>query len=128
MKSLVAVVLSCLMLWSSILPGFGVDQSAQWGNLVQHYLEHRKADKSLDFMDFLAMHYAAGSEHQKHPKHSHHNLPSGGSSISVYTPAVVQLDWPSPFQVALLSTGNAVRKDDLYSFLAVFALINPPRA
>ena len=63
MKSVVAFVLACWMLGGSLLPGFGIDQSAHWGDLVQHYQQHRKTDIKLSFTDFLKMHYGADSEH-----------------------------------------------------------------
>ncbi|MEZ0612419.1 hypothetical protein ACAW74_28175 [Fibrella sp. WM1] len=127
MKSIVAFVLACWMLGGSLLPGFGIDQSAHWGDLVQHYQQHRKTDSTLSFTDFLKMYYGADSEHQKHPNHSHHNLPSSGHSVPVYAPTTLRLAAPNPMQVLMPSTAVFFRKADLYSFLAVFALINPPR-
>ena len=126
MKLVVAIVLSCWILGGSLLPGFGIDQSAHLGDLVQHYQQHRKADPGLSFADFLKMHYGANSEHQKHPNHSHQNLPSSGHSVPAYTPTDVRLVEPS-FQFLLLTSSKFFGKEDLYSFLAVFALINPPR-
>lgn len=126
MRSVVAFVLACWMLGGSLIPGFGVDQSAHLGDLMQHYQQHRQADPSLSFADFLKMHYGADSEHQKHPNHSHQNLPSSGHSVPAYTPTAVRLVDPS-FQVLLLTSSKFLSKVDLYSFLSVFALINPPR-
>ncbi len=128
MKSFVAIVLTSLILGSSFLPGFGIDQSARWGELVQHYQQHQQTDAGLSFVDFLAMHYGANSEHQKHPNHSHHNLPSGGHSVPVYSPNAVRLFSPSPVQVIFVATADFFCPADLYNFLAVYALINPPRA
>lgn len=126
MRSIVALVLACWMLGGSLLPGFGIDQSAHLGDLVQHYQQHRKANSRLSFVDFLNMHYGADSEHQKHPNHSHQNLPTSGHAVPAYTPAAVRLVVPS-FQMLLLPSTKFFGKADLYSFLSVFALINPPR-
>ncbi len=115
------------MLGGSFLPGFGMDQTAHLGDLIEHYREHKALDQSLSFVDFYKMHYGANSEHQKHPNHSHHNLPTAGHSVSVYTPAAIRLSAPSFSQVTLTATSEYFRRIDLYSFLAVFALINPPR-
>jgi hypothetical protein len=127
MKSIVALVLAGLMLGSSLLPGFSIDQSAKWVELVQHYKEHRQADAQLSFMDFLAMHYGANSEHQKHPNHSHHNLPTVGHVVPVFSPNSVRLHFSSAIGVILSNKADFFSKANLYSFLAVFSLINPPR-
>lgn len=111
-----------------MFPGFSIDQSAHLGDLIQHYQQHRRDNTDLGFTDFINMHYGADSEHQKHPNHSHHNLPSSGHSMPVFTPGVVRLvATPSLVQVLVLRSANFFRTADLYSFLAVFALINPPR-
>ena len=127
MKSVVAIVLSCWILGGSLFSGFSVDQSARLGDLVHHYQQHRQDNTDLSFIDFINMHYGADSEHQKHPNHSHHNLPSSGHSMPVFTSGVVRLVLPSLVQVLVLRDANFFRAADLYSFLAVFALINPPR-
>ncbi|MFC5408592.1 hypothetical protein ACFPMF_04695 [Larkinella bovis] len=128
MKPFVAFVLACWMLVGSLLPGFSLDQSSHWGDLMQHYQQHRKAETGLSFIDFIKMHYGADSEHQKHPNHSHQNLPSVGHSVPVFTPNTIWLSAPAFCQVLIKATAVFFRKADLYSFLAVFALINPPRA
>ncbi|WP_461136383.1 hypothetical protein [Spirosoma lituiforme] len=128
MRSVIAFVLACWMLGGSLLPGFGIDQSAHWGDLMLHFQQHRQTDPSLNFTEFLKMHYGANSEHQKHPNHSHQNLPSSSHSVSVYTPNAVQLVAISPIQLLISARADFFRKADLYAFLAVFAMITPPRA
>jgi hypothetical protein len=128
MRSFFAVVLACWMLGGSLLPGFGIDQSAHWGDLMLHFQQHRQADPNLSFTDFLTMHYGADSEHQKHPNHSHQNLPSSSHSIPVYTPSDIRLVAMAPVQFLMSTKTDYFRKADLYAFLTVFALINPPRA
>ncbi|GAB3721281.1 hypothetical protein [Spirosoma lituiforme] len=127
MKSIVALLLAGLMLGSSLLPGFSIDQSAKWVELMQHYKQHRASDDQLGFIDFLAMHYGANSEHQKHPKHSHQNLPAGGHTLPAFSPGTVRLHVSSVVGAILASKAVFFRKADLYSFLSVFSLINPPR-
>lgn len=126
MKSIIASLLAVLMLGSSLLPGFGVEQSAKLVELIQHYQHHRQEAPDLSFMDFMAMHYG-DSEHQKHPNHSHHNLPSAGHAASIFTPTPVQLSAAAFAPVVFLSRMAFPRYTNLYSFLAVFPLINPPR-
>ncbi|MCX6216859.1 hypothetical protein [Spirosoma sp.] len=128
MKSIVALLLAGLMLGSSLLPGFGIDQSAKWVELMQHYKHHRQTDAQLSFMDFLGMHYGANSEHQKHPNHSHHNLPTVGHAVPVFSSTAVRLHFASVVGAILSHKADFFSKADLYSFLAVFSLINPPRA
>lgn len=127
MKSIIALLLAGLVLGSSWLPGFSLDQSAHWVDLVQHYEQHRRADAQLSFMDFLVMHYGANSEHQKHPNHSHHNLPAAGHVASVFSPAPVRLPFSAVVGAILPAKTVFFSTADLYSFLAVFSLINPPR-
>ncbi|GAB4017419.1 hypothetical protein [Spirosoma koreense] len=128
MRKIVAFVLACWMLGGSVLPGFGIDQSAHWGDLMVHFQEHRQTNPNLSFADFLAMHYGANSEHQKHPNHSHQNLPSSSHSAPVYTPGAIRLEVTTPVQFLRSARAEFFRKADLYTFLAIFALINPPRA
>lgn len=128
MRSFVALVFAGWMLIGSFLPGIGIDQSAHLGDLVQHYQQHRKTDANLSFLAFINMHYGANSDHQKHPKHSHENLPVVGHSAPVYAPNVVRLLAPAPVHVLIVSAANFFQRVDMYSFLGVFALINPPRA
>ena len=127
MKSLVALLLAVLMLGSNLLPGFRIDQSAKWVDLMQHYKEHRQEDAQLSFMDFLAMHYGANSEHQKHPNHSHHNLPAAGNTVPVFSSNTIRIHFSSVPGEGLSIKTAFFRRADLYSFLAVFSLINPPR-
>lgn len=128
MKSIVACLLAGLMVGSSLLPGFGVEQSTKLVELIQHYQQHVKAAPDLSFMDFMVMHYGENSEHQKHPNHSHHNLPSAGHAASVFTPTTVRLSMSSHLPIVLQAQAAFFRYTNLYSFLAIFSLINPPRA
>ncbi|WP_460963325.1 hypothetical protein [Spirosoma litoris] len=127
MKALVAIMLACQMLGSSLLPGFGIDQSTRLVDLVQHYQQHRQTEPDLGFLDFMIMHYGANSAHQKHPNHSHHNLPTTGHSVPVFLLAYLRLAPTTAIQEVLKAKMPFWRRADLYSFLAVFALINPPR-
>jgi hypothetical protein len=128
MKSMLAILLVHLMLGSSLLPGFGIDQSARWVELANHYQQHRQTDAALGFLSFLMMHYDASSDHQKHPTHNHHNLPSAGQSLSISTPNPLRLDATS-LSLSVISVARATffQKADLYAFTAIRSLINPPR-
>lgn len=127
MRSIIAVLLSCWMLGGSLLPGFSSDQSIHWGDLVHHYQQHRISNPSLSFFDFLTLHYGADSDHQKHPNHSHHKLPVSGHVVPAYVPSSLRLQDPDQLPLVEWVNTNFNPEDDLYSFLTVFSLINPPR-
>lgn len=127
MKSLIALLLATLLLGSSMLSVFSLDQSAKWGQVIQHFHQHQLERPDLGFVDFLAMHYGAGSEHQKNHKHSHQNLPSVGHSVPVFSPQPLCLVAVPLIELVQISRSTFFHKADLYSFLAVSGLINPPR-
>ena len=127
MKSLVALLLAGLILGSSLLPGFGVDQSTKLVELIQHYQQHRKTEPDLSFTDFMAMHYGENSEHHKHPNHSHQNLPAAGHAAPAFTSTAVRLIVAANAPVAFFTQTTFSRYSNLYSFLSVVSLINPPR-
>ena len=124
---MIACLLACLMMGSSLLPGFGVEQSTKLVELIQHYNEHASDEPGLSFVDFMVMHYGENSEHQKHPNHSHQNLPSAGHAVPAFAPTAVRLGVSSLESVVLLSKTAFFRYTNLYSFLAISSLINPPR-
>ncbi|GAB4051613.1 hypothetical protein [Spirosoma litoris] len=127
MKSMVAFLLAGLILGNSLLPGFGIEQSTKLVELIQHYKHHIESDHNLSFIDFMAMHYGENSAHQKHPNHSHHNLPSTGHMITGFTINYLQLTSRAYLPAVLSSQTVLSRYTNLYSFLSVFSLINPPR-
>ena len=128
MKSFVTIFFAGWILIGGLLPGFSIDQSVHLGDLLQHYQEHRKENANLTFASFLNMHYAANSEHQKHPKHSHNKLPVSSHPVFISTADTIRLADFSPVQYLLSSLSASFGWINFYSFLAVFALINPPRA
>ncbi|GAB3575074.1 hypothetical protein GCM10027578_38670 [Spirosoma luteolum] len=129
MKSVIALLLSCWLLAGSLLPGFGLDQSTHWGDLMTHYREHRRQIPDLSFGSFLLMHYGADSDHLKHPNHPHTKLPASSHLLPVYTPAFLRLAPPLILAFGLWFVRAVfLRKVDLYAFVPVFALMNPPRA
>ncbi len=128
MKAFLAVLLVPLILVSGLLPGFGLDQSAKWVELAHHYREHKAEDHTLGFAEFLFLHYATDSEHQKHPNHGHHNLPATGHAPSVYPPVPLRLPaLPGTLTTLRFAKSVFTRPADLYSFATGQALIQPPR-
>lgn len=127
MKALVAYLLVGLLLGNSLIPGFGLDQSARLVELMQHYGHHQDEQPDLGFLDFLEMHYGPNSEHQKHPNHCHHNLPVAGHSVIAFAPAFLRLLDVTTVPVVRLPQKSCFGYANLYSFLAISSLINPPR-
>ena len=127
MKAVVAFLLAAQVLAISLLPSFGVDQTARLVDLVQHYREHRQTDPTLSFLTFMEMHYGVNAEHQKHPNHSHHNLPTVGHSIPAFTPTPLAFLQLVDQSIVVLAQSVCFRYANLYSFLSVCSLINPPR-
>ncbi|MBN8826356.1 MULTISPECIES: hypothetical protein [unclassified Spirosoma] len=127
MKSVVAFLLALLITGSSLLPGFGIDQTSRLLDLAQHYREHRQQQPTLSFLDFMEMHYGANSEHQKHPNHSHHNLPAVGHAAPVFSPNLFLSFVFASLAILILARTACFRYANLYSFLSVSSLINPPR-
>ncbi|UHG94945.1 hypothetical protein [Spirosoma oryzicola] len=127
MKSIVAFLLAIQLLGSSLLPGFGIDQSSRLIDLVQHFQQHQATNPDLGFLDFMVMHYGADSAHQKHPNHSHHNLPAAGHAAPVFTAPAVVLLLSAPVCLMILARSACFRYANLYSFVSVNTLINPPR-
>ncbi|WP_170061105.1 hypothetical protein [Spirosoma aerolatum] len=127
MKSVVVFLLALLITGSSLLPGFGIDQTSRLIELAQHYREHRRQQPNLSFLDFMEMHYGANSEHQKHPNHSHHNLPAVGHAAPVFSPNPFLLFAFASLAILILARTAFFRYANLYSFLSVSSLINPPR-
>jgi len=126
-RALFAFLLATLILGSTILPVFSLDQSARWGEVLEHYQRHQLESPDLGFMEFLALHYGAGSEHQKHPNHCHQQLPSLSFSGPVCPPQAL-VHMPEPvFTFALPTKKVFASQAALYSFLHVLDLINPPR-
>lgn len=124
---MVAILLAGLILGSSLLPGFGFDQSTKLVDLLQHYTKHRQESPELSFLDFMEMHYGVNSEHQKHPNHSHHNLPAVGHALSAFAPVPLPLLVLVSLSVLLLAQAACFRYANLYSYLRVSSLIYPPR-
>jgi hypothetical protein len=67
-----SLILSAYFFAGSMMPGGHWDELPRLFNLMAHYNEHqtRAHEESVSFMEFLAMHYDAGSGHQQQEDHS----------------------------------------------------------
>ncbi|MEJ8802106.1 hypothetical protein [Pontibacter sp. H249] len=76
----------------SLLPNSDLHELTKIPALLQHYQEHQKnANKTLNFIDFLKMHYACAAEQQSTDEHESLPFKQMGNSAYDYfvnTPAV----------------------------------------
>lgn len=127
MRTLLSIWLATWTLLGSLLPGVGIEESAELNQLVKHFQDHRQTEKDLNFCDFLWMHYRADSEHHKHPNHSHQHLPSALHSLLVTPPNFNSFVYSLPILVTLMEPSQSWIVNDLYCFEIIQALIHPPR-
>lgn len=124
------------MLVGSLIPQNDLLELAKLPQLLDHYADHQTpAGGKLSFLEFLALHYGAGSDHyaKRHASHheqDHHDLPLRchhdcpsvvflmpvpPMAAPVALPAIPALDYRAP----------AV---PLYAFTFRSTLLEPPRA
>ncbi|MEY3321053.1 MAG: hypothetical protein RLZZ417_636 [Bacteroidota bacterium] len=56
--------------------------------LFEHYLLHKKNEKTQSFVTFLYLHYASGQEHE-HQQNEHENLPLKTKDCIKFNPTMV---------------------------------------
>ena len=127
MKNLVVTFLFVLFILCSLLPKVGFEQSFKANELLKHFQEHKKIEKSnFNFVDFLWLHYAADSKHSKTSNHP--SLPSidFNGIIGYVIPVLYFLSiWPI---LILLTRKKDLQRINLYNFSLSRVLIAPPRA
>jgi hypothetical protein len=127
MKRLVVYFLSFNLLIGSFLPGGGWGELAKLPDLLRHYELHRqKSHGEINFLTFLSMHYAAGSEHVGTEDHS--SLPSLHlqTLVALFVPTLTTLYFDSP-RLSLLPGLKNFFWNNLYSFQFQSILLNPPK-
>jgi len=127
MKNVALTFLFVLFILGGLLPKVGLDQSFKANELVKHFQEHKKIEKSnFNFVDFLWLHYAADSKHSKTSKHP--SLPSidFNGIIGYFIPGLYFLCiWPI---LILMSRRKDLQEINLYHFSLSRVLIAPPMA
>ena len=127
MKNVVVTFLFVLFILGSLLPKVGLEQSFKANELLRHFQEHQKIEKSnFNFGDFLWLHYAADSKHSKTSKHP--SLPSidFNGIIGYVIPGLYFVCiWPI---LILMSRRKDLQQINLYHFSLSRVLIAPPRA
>ncbi|WP_019991294.1 hypothetical protein [Rudanella lutea] len=128
MKSVTALCLGILLLVGSLFPQTDVEEVFKLPGLVTHYQWHKQIAKGdIDIWQFLEMHYGLSSKHAK-TDHEGVKIPlynhlSAGFvfvlSAPQFVPARLEtfLNWPSIH----------FTYENLYSFLRVAPLLQPPR-
>jgi len=127
MKNVIAFFLFMLFFSGSLIPKVGLEQSFKANELLKHFQVHKKiSGATFRFIDFLWMHYAADSKHNKTTKHP--SLPHFDFSGSAgFVLPVFQLLLLIPF---VLLTIRRLRTfwENQYQFSLERVLIAPPRA
>ena len=127
MKNVVVFFLFVLFILGSLLPKVGMEQSFKANELLKHFQEHKKIEKSnFNFGDFLWLHYAADSKHNKTSKHP--SLPSidlHGVNGYLIPGLYFLCIWPI---LILMSRRKNFLQKDLYHFSLSRVLIAPPKA
>ncbi|MDO7852985.1 hypothetical protein [Hymenobacter convexus] len=138
MRSTVAFILGILMLLGSFVPENDLGELAKLPELVKHYeYHHSAAGGGLNFGQFIAEHYGAGTKHYAgctlSPRHQqdHHNLPlrshHGCGTVSFVVASVTRLLFVArPEIVAAPAYRAAAAPRYAFSFSA--SLGQPPRA
>ena len=127
MKNVAVTFLFVLFIFGSLLPKVGLEQSFKANELLKHFQDHKKIEKSnFNFADFLWLHYAADSKHSKTSQHP--CLPSldFNGIIGYVLPSLYFLClWPI---LVLMSRRKDLQRTNLYHFSLSRVLIAPPRA
>jgi hypothetical protein len=127
MKNVAVTFLFVLFIFGSLLPKVGLEQSFKANELLKHFQDHKKIEKSnFNFADFLWLHYAADSKHSKTSQHP--SLPSldFNGIIGYVLPSLYFLClWPI---LVLMSRRKDLQRTNLYHFSLSRVLIAPPRA
>jgi hypothetical protein len=127
MKNVAVTFLFVLFIFGSLLPKVGLEQSFKANELLKHFQDHKKIEKSnFNFADFLWLHYAADSKHSKTSQHP--SLPSldFNGIIGYVLPSLYFLClWPI---LILMSRRKDLQRTNLYHFSLSRVLIAPPRA
>ena len=127
MKNVIAFFLFMLFFSGSLIPKVGLEQSFKANELLKHFQDHKKiSGATFRFIDFLWMHYAADSKHNKTTKHP--SLPHFDFSGSAgFVLPVFQLMLLIPI-VLLAIRRLRIFWENQYQFSLERVLIAPPRA
>ena len=137
MRATVAFFLGILMLLGSFVPENDLGELAKLPQLVEHYqYHHSAAGGGLNFGEFIAEHYGAGTKHysgcslsQRHQQ-DHHNLPlrsHHGGTVNFVVAAATRLVFVAQPETANLPAYRAAAAPR-YAFIFSASLGQPPRA
>ena len=138
MRAPLAFVLGILMLLSSFVPDNDLSELAKLPQLVEHYeYHHSAAGGGLNFSQFIAEHYGAGTKHyagctlSPRHQHDHQNLPlrchHGCVTLSFVVAPVTRLVFVAQPATAVGAVYRAAAAPR-YAFALSASLGQPPRA
>lgn len=127
MKNVAVSFLFVLFIFGSLLPKVGLEQSFKANELLKHFQQHQKIEKTnFNFVDFLWLHYAADSKHSKTSKHPSLPCIDFNGIIGYIIPGLYFLCiWPI---LMVMSRRKDLQQINLYHFSISRVLIAPPRA
>ena len=138
MRTTIAFFLGILMLLGSFVPENDLGELAKLPSLVEHYqYHHSAAGGGLNFGQFIAEHYGAGTKHYVgctlSPRHQqdHQNLPlrchHGCGTVSFVVAPVTRLMFVARPETAVVPAYHAATTPR-YAFNFSNSLGQPPRA
>lgn len=127
MNNALASFLFILFISGSLLPKIGMEQSFKVNELLRHFKEHEKIERSnFSFVDFLWLHYLADSKHNNTSKYPSLPTIDFNGSIGCLIPEFYFFCILSIF-IFIFRRKN-LHNLDLYHFFSARVLIAPPKA
>lgn len=138
MRSTIAFFLGILLLLGSLVPENDLGELAKLPQLVEHYdYHHSAAGGGLNFGQFIAEHYGAGTKHydgyrlSARHQQDHHNLPlrchHGCVALSFVVVPATRVAFVARPETALVRAYR-VAAAPRYAFTFSSSLAQPPRA
>ena len=139
MRAPLAFVLGILLLLGSFVPENDLGELAKLPRLVEHYqYHHSAAGGGLNFGQFIAEHYGAGTRHydarcglSPQHRHEHHNLPlrcHHGCAVVAFVLPTTRLALPAHAPVLPTEATYGASRASGYALWPTAALLQPPRA
>lgn len=126
MKQLVVIILFFQVLIGGVLPIHDKDETKGIPNLIQHYYAHLRESKGeLSIIEFLSLHYKAGSqhhenEHEKLPPFHWHEI----HYITAFQFAALQVQPP---RISILTVSPHFTWENFYSYISQNTSLDPPK-
>lgn len=128
MNKVLSFFLLFLVIFGSLFPNMDTCEFSKIPELISHYQEHKeKSGESIQFIDFIALHYGTGIDSDTHRKQENHEkLPFQEHSFHV---AVLALTEPVSFSFYKFQPISVLNTSYFYSEYSEYsvALLLPPK-